>query len=422
MGVKVRKKNGKWYVMIDYHGRRKSKCVGTREAAEKVKREIEAKLALGDLGFLKPKEKPTLPTFKEYSEKWTKRYAEVECKYSTVYGYRLLLTRHLVPEFGQLELDRISREHVKDFAARLAGMGLSRNSVRRVISLLAEILNAALDDRLIERNAAVRILRSRKDKEEKFRPSPLTGDEQAKLLNAARAESLERYALLLVALRAGLRRGEGVALRWGDIQFGADDTNVSRFIEVSRNYVYGRFTSPKSHKSRCVEMSPELRRTLFELRDVRLLEAFAAGKSSIADDFVFPAKTGSVLDPDNMIRDRFLPTLQTAGIKAIRFHDLRHTFGAMLIATGAPLNYVKEQLGHASIQITVDTYGHLIPGVGERYVDRLDSGTSPQQFATPTQPAPEPDESESLQVVEMIGSGGEDRTPDLGIMRPSLYH
>jgi len=422
MGVKVRKRNGKWYVVIDYHGRRKSKCVGTREAAERVKREIEARLALGDVGFLKAEHKPSLPTFKEYSEKWTKRYAEVECKYSTVYGYKLLLNRHLVPEFGQLELDRISREHVKDLAARLAGMGLSRNSVRRVISLLAEILNAALDDRLIERNAAARILRSRKDKEEKFQPSPLTPDEQTKLLNAARAESLERYALLLVALRTGLRRGEVVALQWGDIQFGADDTNVSRFIEVRRNYVYGRFTSPKSHRSRRVDMSAELRRTLLELRDTRLLEAFAAGKSSIAEEFVFPSSTGGVLDPDNMIRDCFLPTLQAAGIRAIRFHDLRHTFGAMLIATGAPLNYVKEQLGHASIQITVDTYGHLIPGVGERYVDRLDSETSQQLSATQAQPAPEPDESESLQVVGIVGSGGEDRTPDLGIMRPSLYH
>ncbi len=168
-----------------------------------------------------------------------------------------------------------------------------------------------------------------------------------------------------------------MALQWGDIQFGTDDPNASRFIEVKRNYVYGRFTSPKSHRSRRVDLSGELRRTLLELQDERLLKAFSAGKSNITEDFVFPSKAGRVLDPDNMIRDRFLPTLQAAGIRAIRFHDLRHTFGAMLIAAGAPLNYVKEQMGHASIQVTVDTYGHLIPGVGERYVDRLDSKASP---------------------------------------------
>jgi len=422
MGVKVRKRGSKWYVMIDYHGRRKSKCIGTREAAEKVKREIEARLALGDLRFLRAGEKPELPTFQEYSERWTKRYAEVECKYSTVYGYKLLLKRHLIPEFGQVAVDRITREQVKQFAARLASTGLSRSSGRRTIALLSEILNAALDDRIVERNPVVRILRSRKDAEEKFQPTPLTPDEQGRLLEAARADSLEQYALHLVGLRAGLRRVEIVALQWGDIQFGTDEFEPGRFIEVKRNHVYGRFTPPKSGRPRRIDMSPELRRALLELRDARLLEAFAAGKSSVAEDFVFPSKTGGVLHPDNMIRDRFLPTLQRAGIRAIRFHDLRHTFGAMLIAAGAPLNYVKEQMGHASIQVTVDTYGHLIPGVGERYVDRLDSKTSPQQSATQAQLTPDHDEPDCLQVVQNVGSGGEDRTPDLGIMRPSLCH
>ena len=94
----------------------------------------------------------------------------------------------------------------------------------------------------------------------------------------------------------------------------------------------------------------------------------------------------------------------------------------MLLAAGAPLNYVKEQMGHSSIQVTVDTYGHLIPGVGERYVDRLDAKTTQQQSATKAQPASEPQQRDAAQVTEMIGSGGEDRTPDLGIMRPSLYH
>jgi hypothetical protein len=125
-----------------------------------------------------------------------------------------------------------------------------------------------------------------------------------------------------------------------------------------------------------------------------------------------------VLDPDNMTRDGFLPTLQTAGIRAIRSPDLRHTFGAMLIAAGVARNYVREQMGHASIRVTVDTYGHLIPGVRERYVGRLDFKTSPQQSATQAQPTQEAGEEECLEVVELIGSGGEDRTPDLGIMRP----
>lgn len=160
MAVKVRRHKGTWYVFIDHLGQRKAKRVGSREAAESVRRKIEAQLALGDLGVIDSQNQPQLPSFQQYTEKWMKRYAEVECKHSTVYGYKLLVKRHLVPEFGDVELGGVSRESVKDFAARLAARGLSRNSVRRIIGLLAEILNAALDDALIERNPAVRILRS----------------------------------------------------------------------------------------------------------------------------------------------------------------------------------------------------------------------------------------------------------------------
>jgi hypothetical protein len=82
MGVKLRKRGGKWYVFVNYHGRRKAKCVGTsRELAEQVRRQLEAKLALGDLGFLA---EPAGFTFEQYSQRWLKQHAEVELKPSTV--------------------------------------------------------------------------------------------------------------------------------------------------------------------------------------------------------------------------------------------------------------------------------------------------------------------------------------------------
>jgi len=95
-----------------------------------------------------------------------------------------------------------------------------------------------------------------------------------------------------------------------------------------------------------------------------------------------------VLDPDNLIDYYFLPALEKAGLRKIRFHDLRHTFGSLLIQDGASLTYVKEQMGHSSIQVTVDVYGHLVPGADIAWVDRLDGKTSRQQSATPAQPDP----------------------------------
>src|SRR5882757_8612450 len=82
MGVKIRKRGGKWYVFVNYHGRRKAKCVGaSRELAEQVRRQLEAKLALGDLGFLQESEEVT---FGKYADRWLKQHAEFHCKPSTV--------------------------------------------------------------------------------------------------------------------------------------------------------------------------------------------------------------------------------------------------------------------------------------------------------------------------------------------------
>jgi integrase len=84
---------------------------------------------------------------------------------------------------------------------------------------------------------------------------------------------------------------------------------------------------------------------------------------------------------NNYYQRAFKPLLTKAGLRSIRFHDLRHTFGSLLIQAGASLAYVRDQMGHSSIQITVGIYGHLIPGANVAFVDRLDSLTSPQQSA-----------------------------------------
>jgi hypothetical protein len=127
-----------------------------------------------------------------------------------------------------------------------------------------------------------------------------------------------------------------------------------------------------------------------------------------------------VLDPDNLVKRYFLPAIEHAGLRRIRFHDLRHTFGSLLIQGGASVTYVKEQMGHSSIQVTVDTYGHLIPGANVNWVDRLDTKPEPQQTATKQQQCPEVRSPDSPQTIDKTGGGGWTRTNDLGIMRPSL--
>ncbi len=255
-----------------------------------------------------------------------------------------------------------------------------------------------------------------------FRATALTRVEAESFLKAAKEICPDFYPLFLAALRAGLRRGEVVSLKWGDIQFGESDEDANRYILVQRNYAAGQFTTPKSRKSRRVDLSKELRRTLLELRDKRLLDAFLKGQASIADELVFRSEAGTVLDAANLIHYHFLPTIEKAGLRRIRFHDLRHTFGSLLIQQGASLTYVKEQMGHSSISVTVDTYGHLIPGADIAWVDKLDSGTSPQLSATQAQPDENASDEESSEVIENIGEPGRTRTYNPLIKSQLLYH
>src|SRR5260370_418881 len=424
MGVKIRKRGGKWYVFVNCHGRRKAKCVGSnREVAEQVRRQLEAKLALGDLAVFGDGEEHQ--TFGSYADKWLKDYARVECKTSTADGYEGVVEQYLRPRFGNRAIDQIKRDDIKAMINELVAKDLSRNTVRNALCVIRGIFNDAIEGGIVEVNPAARLGRfTRTAKTAEVKGISLTPAEVEQFLRAAKEICPEYHPLFLMALRAGLRRGELVAVQWGDIQFGKDEQDANRFIVVEHNYVRREHTTTKSKKSRRVDMSRELRRVLIELRDRRLLAAFLKGKNDISDELVFLSPDESILDPDNLYHRYFRPVLSKAGLRKIRLHDLRHTFGSLLIQSGASIVYVKEQMGHSSIQVTVDTYGHLIPGANISFVDRLDvdekDRESRQQNATQAQLALQKETEIPAEVLDLIGGGGRTRTYDLRIMRPSL--
>ena len=353
----------------------------------------------------------------------------MECKTSTAYGYEGVIEQYLRPRFGNRPLDQIKRDDIKAMINALIEKDLSRNTVRNALCVIRGIFNEAIEAGIVEVNPAARLGRfTRTAKTTEVKGVSLTPSEAEQFLQAAREICPEYHPLFLMALRAGLRRGELVAVQWGDIQFGKGEQDVNRFIVVQHNYVRREHTTTKSKKSRRVDMSRELRRALIELRDKRLLESFLKGKNDISDELVFLSPDGVILDPDNLYHRYFQPVLTKAGLWKIRLHDLRHTFGSLLIQSGASIVYVKEQMGHSSIQVTVDIYGHLIPGANVSFVDRLDmdeksdekAEEGQQQNATQAQLPSEAETPIPSELVDLIGGGEWTRTTDLRIMRPSL--
>ena len=423
MGVKVRERNGAWWIFINHHGQRMAKRIGAgasgKKAAQQVAQQIQARLALGQTAFDSQSAGVTLDV---YAETFLQRIQHIR-KPSTHEGYQQTLTCNIKPMLGKLDLRAITREKVKALAIAGLKKGQSPKTVQNIIRCLSSLLSHAVEDNLVAINSALKPGKFLPKISKRRKIHPLTREEVAVLLDTAKRKMPRYYPLFLCAARTGLRMGELLALQWHDVDW------QGRFIEVRRNFTHWQLTTPKSGESRRVDMSRELAQTL---KDVLLERQIDAGATETEVPlWIFPSETGGLLHPHN-IRDRvFYGLLTKAKLRRVRFHDLRHTFASLLLQNGESPVYVKEQMGHSSIQVTVDCYGHLIPGGNKQAVDRLDTPIATpicqSESATQAQPewSPAPKEiRKSLVDQAVIGRryGVSDgfRTRDLRIHNPAL--
>jgi integrase len=220
-----------------------------------------------------------------------------------------------------------------------------------------------------------RYLRSKQDV--RLELKPLTIDEEQRLLGAARAHFPRFHPLFLCALRTGMRLGELFGLQWGDVDF------AGHFVEVRRTVKDGgKVFPPKNGRIRRVDLSDQLAEALRHLLVERKAETLRKGWGDVPE-WVFCSEAGTPLHKSDFERRVFHKLLAKTGLRRIRFHDLRHTFASRLLQHGESPAYVKEQMGHHSIQVTVDIYGHLVPGANRAAVNRLDEPRSPATARNP---------------------------------------
>jgi integrase len=318
---------------------------------------------------------PTKIRFADFAAEWLREYARAHVGPRTYEGYENVLRVHLVPELGDLYLSQITRKAldalVADWSAggprfkeriRLANeleqkrakgegrparavrLGNSPKTIGNAIVPLREMLSHAVDWGYLTANPAIGVRRPRVER----------SHDEMRVLDAAAVRKLldaapkETKTLLLCAVTTGMRRGELLGLRWGDVDWTANRIWVRRSVGNG-----GAFLQPKSRRSvRAIAMTSTLASALKLHRMASLFKD--------ADQLIFPSERGTPLEGRNVAR-RFLdPALRKAGLASMRFHDLRHTYASLLIAQGAHPKLISEQLGHASTQITLDRYGHLM--------------------------------------------------------------
>jgi integrase len=367
MGVKVRERpkgSGDWWVYIDHQGDRKAKKIGRdKRIAFEVAKKIEAKLILGEMNLDKPDNKA--PKFVEYAKTWIDVTVPATCKPSTVSSYKGLLDNHILPQFGPKPVNVINRLMVKNFLMGKYKSGHASSTVGHMKSAISGVLNLAVDDEVIPANPTHRIGKIFRVKHIQDNINPLNREELSILLETFTAHFSNHYPLALLLARTGMRFGEALALKWTDIDF------QGRFISVERGFSRGKVETPKSGKSRRVDMSKQLANVLSDLKHHRKVETVKQGWKRMPD-WVFVSSAGTPLDINHWRRRVFDKALEKAGLRKVRVHDLRHTFASLLIQAGESLVYVRDQLGHHSIKVTVDIYGHLAPGGNKAAVDRLD--------------------------------------------------
>lgn len=389
MGVKAREKpkgSGEWWVFIEHRGKRKAKKVGRdKKLAMEIARKLEAKLTLSDVALLDEKEQ--IATFQVVADQWLDGYIKTMRRPATYERYHGILTKHVLPHLGQKPIDQIKRSDVRDLLLLKKG-SLSDSMVRLIKDVISGVCNHAIDDEIIESNPVTGITKRLQLGRDKIEIEPFSLDEMVVLLDTAKTSTPEFYPFFLLAFRTGLRLGELLGLEWGDVDF------REKFIEVKRSFKNGLFARPKSGKTRRVDLSGQCIESLSVLRKQRVAEALVSGTGKV-EETVF--HRNGVPVSQNSVRNVFNRMLVKSGIRKKRFHDARHTYASMMLSNGQSPQYVKEQMGHSSISITVDIYGHMIPTGNRDAVNALDT------MAQPSATYPQPLETENPQPVKIAG-------------------
>jgi len=345
----------------DLTGRYKQQWVsvkGTKKDAEKRLSELLHQLDTGT--FMKPGK----TTLAEYLGRWLQDYAKPNLSPRGFERYESIARVHLLPSLGNIPLTQLRPEHLQKHYTLKLNDGLSPRSVRYHHVVLHKALQTAIKWGLVARNVAdgVDVPRARHTEMQ-------TWDEYDVTCFLEAVRDSHYYALFHTALFTGMRRSELLALQWRDIDL--HQIYVNRSLHQLRDGSYV-FTQPKSDSSRrTIALSPLSVLTLTEHKERQEGIRAMLGTPLKGDDLVFSTPEGKPLRP-NTISRAWTVLAARAGVKVIRFHDARHTHASLMLKQGVHPKIVQERLGHASIQITLDTYSHVAPGLQEAAAESFD--------------------------------------------------
>ncbi len=354
------KRTVSWSVVVDRGADPRTGKRRQRWTTHKTRREAEAflaaTLAQTQIGASVPSARIRL---QQYLPEWLEA-ARSRIRPTTWLAYSYCVRRHIVPELGDIPLLRLTAQAIEGWLLRMQAKQLSPATVHQAFRVLRTALRQAVTWGMIPRSP-LSLVRSPRFP---TREMQVWDEEQIRLFLAEAKRSSRYYTLYLAALLTGMRQGELLGLRWANIDWA--------FSRVSINHTLARvhrqvdFREPKSRRSRrTVALPPVLVEALKELQTVQEERRRQLRDGYENRDLVFCQQDGRPLHGHNVTQRDFRRIIRRASLPRIRFHDLRHCCATLLLRQGVHPKVVGEQLGHASVGITLDVYSHVLPGMQE---------------------------------------------------------
>lgn len=369
----VKRSKGSYSIVLELGndpitGKRKQQWVSFRGKKPDAEKRLLELLHQIDAGIYV---KPGKITVSEYLTKWLSDYAQLNLTPRTTERYAII-KGHFAHDLGNIPLVQLKPQHIQKHYTEKLNSGLSARTVRYHHAVLHNALKTAVKWGLLSRNPADAV------DPPKIRPVEMQTwdeDEMDRFLKAS--EGSRYYELFYLALFTGMRRGELLGLRWGDVDLLQSQLSVCRSLHHLKNGEY-IFSEPKSDKSsRTIALSPATAIMLREYRLKREAECTMLGIVLTDNELVFSHVDGKPLRPNTITR-AWRNFAADAGVKVVRLHDARHTHASLMLKQGIHPKIVQERLGHASITMTLDLYSHVTPGLQAAAAAKFDELINPK--------------------------------------------
>ncbi|MFC1943440.1 tyrosine-type recombinase/integrase [Chloroflexota bacterium] len=348
---------------------------GNKKAAEKRLNELIHQHETGT--FVRPGK----ATLSEYLLSWLNDYCKPNLSPRTHELYSYICNKHILPTLGSMLLFELKPQQLQRLYADKLASGLSGRTVQIIHVTLHKALKNAVKTGQLIRNVVDAV-----DSPKIQRREMHVMSETDLHIFLEYAKDTPNYALFYTSLFTGMRRAELLALRWCDVDLELCQISVTRSMQYIQAAAPGNrisFKEPKTTKSkRSIALSPSNAITLREHQAKQNELRQSLGYPALSDsDLVFSHYDGSPLLPSS-ISHAWMKLVRSCGLNGIRLHDSRHTHASLLLKQGVHPKIVQERLGHGSIQITLDTYSHVAPGLQQAAANKFDDIALPKQKAT----------------------------------------